>query len=175
MKRKFGKILSAFIAILLLGFILPEPRVMPVVGASSNDWNKDTFWYEPWGSSGVHKGIDIFAAKGTDLVSTNAGLVVYQGSLRKGGNVVVLLGPKWRVHYYAHLDSTKADAFSWVSAGQSIGSVGDSGNAKGKPAHIHYSIVTLIPYLWRVDFDSQGYKKIFYLDSGAYLSDRIKS
>jgi hypothetical protein len=48
--------------VITLGFLLPEKIVMPVVGATVNDWNKDTFWYEPWGSSGVHKGIDIFAS-----------------------------------------------------------------------------------------------------------------
>jgi hypothetical protein len=36
--------------ILGVGFIIPEPRVIPVLGATAADWNKDTFWYEPWGS-----------------------------------------------------------------------------------------------------------------------------
>jgi len=51
-----------------------------------------------------------------------------------------------------------------VNREEIIGSVGTSGNAKGNPAHSHYSIVTLIPYLWRIDNDRQGWKKLFYLN-----------
>jgi hypothetical protein len=47
--------------------------------------------------------------------------------------------------------------------------VGDSGNAKGKPTHLHYSIVTLVPHPWRIDGSPQGWKKMFYLDPTRYL------
>jgi murein DD-endopeptidase MepM/ murein hydrolase activator NlpD len=154
---------------LVVGFLLPEKIVMPVTGATVNDWNKDTFWYEPWGSSGVHKGIDIFANKGTDLVSTTAGIIVFEGDLSKGGKVVIVLGPKWRLHYYAHLESIVIDRFEFVSANQKIGTVGDTGNAKGKPPHVHYSIVTLLPYFWKITTESQGWKKMFFLDPGAFI------
>ena len=158
--------------VITLGFLLPEKIVMPVVGATVNDWNKDTFWYEPWGSSGVHKGIDIFANNGTDLVSTTAGIVVFQGNLSKGGKVILVLGPKWRLHYFAHLESVIVNRFDFVSAGQKIGTVGDSGNAKGKPPHLHYSIVTLAPYLWNITKESQGWKKMFFIDPGKFIQSK---
>ncbi|WP_299195446.1 M23 family metallopeptidase [uncultured Amphritea sp.] len=157
--------------ILGLGFIIPEPKIIPVSGATGADWNKDTFWYEPWGRSGVHKGIDIFAQKGTAVVASSNMLILYRGSLSKGGNVIVGLGPKWRIHYFAHLHDIDHTAGPLLQAGQSIGSVGDSGNARGKPAHLHFSILTLLPRPWAIDTSTQGYKKAFYLNPISYFAD----
>ena len=88
MKKPVISILLVFLVIVCAGLLVPEKLVIPVEGASSNDWNHNTFWYEPWGSSGVHKGIDIFGAKGTPVQSATAGYVIYTGELGKGGNVV---------------------------------------------------------------------------------------
>lgn len=165
-------ILIPLTVMFFVGFIIPEKRVIPVTGATSSDWNKDSFWYEPWGKSGVHKGIDIFASKGTNLVSTSEGIILFQGVLGIGGNVVLALGPKWRLHYYAHLDSIQVKSFSFVSANQKIGTVGDSGNAKGKPPHVHYSVISIVPYLWQATTESQGWKKMFFLDPGHFLQSR---
>jgi len=142
---------------------------MPVKGASANSYNASSFWYYPWGKSVTHKGVDIFAKEGTGVTSSVSGLVLYTGQISMGGNIVVILGPKWRIHYYAHLKEIKASTFSWASKDEVIGSVGTSGNAKGKPPHLHYSIVTLIPYPWRIDSDHQGWKKMFYLNPIDYL------
>lgn len=145
---------------------------MPVAGAEQRDWHPDSFWYEPWGSSGVHKGIDIFANKGTAVTSTTVGVVLYQGEIAKGGKVILVLGPKWRLHYFSHLSSIDVSSFTAVRAGEVIGAVGDSGNAKGKPPHLHYSIVRLIPAPLAIDSSSQGYKKMFYIDPGNYLAGK---
>ncbi|WP_215395941.1 M23 family metallopeptidase [Rheinheimera oceanensis] len=163
-------LLLLILAVLVAGFALPERIKMPVAGATHRDWHPDTFWYEPWGSSGVHKGIDIFAKKGTAVTSTTAGIVLYQGEISKGGKVVLVLGPKWRLHYFSHLNSINITGFTAVSSGEVIGTIGDSGNAKGKPPHLHYSIVRLIPAPWAADGSSQGYKKMFYIDPGNYLT-----
>lgn len=145
---------------------LPEFAKIPVEGASAKDWNANSFWYEPWGTSGVHKGIDIFGKKGTPILSTTYGLVVFTGDLPLGGNVVLALGPKWRLHYYAHLETNSVFISKPLAIGTKIGTLGDSGNAKGKPAHLHYSVITLVPYFWRFDGSAQGWKKIFFLDPG---------
>lgn len=157
-KRKIALLL--FLVILFL----PEPMKIPVQGATPTDWNAKSFWYEPWGASGVHKGIDIFGKKSTPILSSSYGLVVFTGDLKLGGNVVLVLGPKWRLHYYAHLQDIDVFMGQPLSAGKPIGTLGDSGNAKGKPAHLHYSVVTLVPYVWRVDRSAQGWKKMFFLD-----------
>lgn len=158
-----------FLLLIVAGFFVPERLVVPVDGATISDWNKDTYWYEPWGVSGVHKGIDIFAAKGTHVLSATGGVVVFQDSIRLGGNVILVLGPKWRVHYYAHMESTRVSSGDFVSRGEVIGLVGDSGNAAGKPSHLHYVILSPIPYPWLADTGTQGWKKMFYLDPNAKL------
>ena len=155
-------------------FLLPEKLAIPVEGASAQDWNHQTFWHEPWGSSGVHKGIDIFAPAATPVIASTYGLVVFRGNIALGGNVVIVLGPKWRFHYYAHLKDFNVKPGSVVTSSEMIGLVGNSGNAKGKPPHLHYSIITLIPYLWRGDSSTQGWKKIFILNPSEILLQSIK-
>ena len=169
--KKRGKIGLAVLCVLLAGFAIPERTKIPVAGASARDWNRDSFWHEPWGSSGVHKGIDIFGKPGTMVVSATAGIVLYTGRLRKGGNVAVVLGPGWRLHYYAHLKSVEAEMFRHVAAGGRVGTLGDSGNAKGTPPHLHYSILRLIPDPLSMDHSTQGWKKAFYIDPDSYLRD----
>ena len=166
-KTKIG--ITTIACVFLVGFILPENLVVPVLGSSAKDWNHNTFWYEPWGKSGVHKGIDIFSPVGSQVVSSTYGVVIFKGRLELGGNVIIVLGPKWRVHYYAHLKNFNVNLGALVGTSEVIGTVGNSGNAKGKPSHLHYSIVTLFPYIWRWDTSTQGWKKIFFLDPGEKL------
>ena len=170
MKNKKVKYISiVFFSVLALGFLVPEPKAIPVKGASSSDWNKDTFWYEPWGSSGVHKGIDIFAKKNTPVIASTNLFVLYRGSISKGGKIVLAIGPKWRLHYFAHLSNIDSVAGRFVKVGSSLASVGDTGNAKGKQPHLHYSIVSILPMFWKMDRSTQGYKKAFYLNPIEYF------
>lgn len=66
-----------------------------------------------------------------------------------GGNVSIVLGSKWRLHYYAHMLSFSTTTKRLLAKGEVVGAVGNTGNAQGKAPHLHYSIVTLIPYPWR--------------------------
>lgn len=166
MLKKFAAIL---LFIFSLGFLIPEGRVIPVEGATSNDWNKDTFWYEPWGKSGTHKGMDIFAKNGTPVIATTNLVKLYDGHVSMGGNVVIALGPKWRIHYFAHLSDITPSLGFLIPKGTRLGGVGDTGNAKGKQPHLHYSILSLIPLPWHIDTSTQGYKKAFFLNPVEYL------
>lgn len=85
---------------------------MPVEGATKSSYHPNSFWFYPWGKSITHKGVDIFAKNGTNVRSSTYGLVIYTGRLSMGGNVVLVLGPKWRLHYYAHLQEIKTSQFS---------------------------------------------------------------
>ena len=88
-----------------------------------------------------HEGIDIFAARGTPIRATTQGIVSKVGENTLGGRVVVVVGPGSAGHYYAHLeDYADISPNDWVNAGDIIGYVGDSGNAKGTPPHVHYGI-----------------------------------
>lgn len=159
----------ALALMLLAGCLIPESPLIPVKGASSKDWNSQTFWYEPWGASGVHKGIDIFATKNTEVIAPTAMLILYRGDFFQGGNVVVGLGSQWQIHYFAHLAKIEPSAGWLIYPGETLGTVGDTGNAQGKPAHLHYSILSLLPKPWLMDTSTQGYKKAFYQNPIRYL------
>lgn len=171
MKLSYKIIFSFIVCLVVSGLLIPEKMTIPVQGASSKDWNHETFWFEPWGSSGVHKGIDIFGDKGEPVIAATGGVVVFVGRLSKGGNAVAVLGPKWRIHYYSHLDSYSVERGDFVNLGESIGLLGDTGNAAGKQPHLHYSILSLFPMPWLITFESQGWKKMFYLDPHQKLRD----
>lgn len=171
-KRAIRFTLIFFLLILVAGYLLPYSVKNPVVGATPGDWNPKSFWAYPWGRSVVHKGVDIFARKGTNVQAATYGLVISSGSNPVGGNYLIVLGPKWRFHYYAHLQTKLVGRFSLVHQGEIIAKVGDSGNAKGKEPHLHYTIATPIPYPWRFSVGPQGYRKMFYLDPTPYLANR---
>lgn len=167
--KYFKRFLIVLLLIILIGFLMPQRFFMPVKGTNKSSYHPNSFWFYPWGKSVTHKGVDIFVKQGTEVVSSTDGLVVYTGEIKMGGKVVLILGPKWRLHYYAHLDEIKTSLFSWTNAEETIGTVGATGNAKGKPPHLHYSIVTLFPYPWRIDADRQGWKKMFFLNPIDYI------
>ena len=156
---------------ILLGLLLPQKFRMPVEGATRKSYSQKSFWAYPWGKSVTHKGVDIFAKKGTNIYPATSGIVLFKGKKPRGGNVVFILGPKWRIHYYAHLDKIKTRSLSIVSPGTVIGTVGNTGNAVGKPSHLHYTIKTIIPYPWRIDKSIQGKRKMFYLNPIKYLNE----
>jgi len=168
-RKNIRRIILLLAVVFIIGLLLPQNLSMPVEGATENSYNKESFWYYPWGKSVTHKGVDIFAKKGTPVRSSTYGITLITGKKGRGGNGVIVLGPKWRLHYYAHLDVIHAKPLRWVTQKTVIGTVGDTGNAKGKPFHLHYSIGTIAPYLWRIDNSIQGWKKMFYLNPIDYL------
>ena len=159
----------ALLAVLVAPLLIPERGNIPVRGASARDWNRQSFWYEPWGASGVHKGIDIFAPEGKPIVAPVHGIVVFEGRLRLGGNVVAVLGPRWRIHYFAHLQTSRVDAFEFVGKGEMLGTVGTTGNAAGKAPHLHYAVLSLLPRPWQLSFGTQGWKRMFFVDPGSVI------
>ena len=166
---------TGMIILLGIGFLIPQDLRMPVENATRSDYNPESFWYYPWGRSVTHKGVDIFAAEGTSLISSTKGIVLSAGEISRGGKYILVLGPKWRLHYYAHLHSIETRKWSFLSRGELIGKVGTSGNARGKSPHLHYSILTIIPYVWRIDNSRQGWKKMFYLNPITYLDHEENS
>lgn len=121
---------------------MPAPTAlsMPVAGVDARAV-ADTFG-APRGADRSHEGVDIFATRGTDVVSATLGVVssVREGGL--GGRQVWVLGPGGQRHYYAHLDDWAPGlaAGDVVQPGSVLGSVGDTGNARGTPPHLHYGI-----------------------------------
>ena len=98
-------------------------------------------WGSPRSDGRRHEGIDIFAPKGSPVLSTTRGVVTRIGTNALGGQIVGVVGPGLEFHYYAHLD--RFGAFregDLVRSGDVLGYVGDSGNARGTPPHLHYGI-----------------------------------
>jgi murein DD-endopeptidase MepM/ murein hydrolase activator NlpD len=146
--------------------------IQPVVGAGRHDWNPASFWHGNWGASGVHKGIDIFAKTGTPVVAAQSGLVLYTGNISLGGNVALLITPRGWLHYYAHLNRIDARSGRWLAAGAPVGTVGATGDAVGRPAHLHYSVLTLVPRPWDFRLCEQGWKRMFYRNPDRLLEDQ---
>lgn len=118
----------------------PEVLAMPVAGVRAANV-ADTFG-APRGSERTHAGVDIFAPRGTAVSSATRGIVVSVREGGLGGRQVWVLGPARQRHYYAHLDNWApglADGDVLVE-GSLLGSVGDTGNARGTPPHLHYGL-----------------------------------
>lgn len=131
MKTRIKKIFAFQLIMLAIGFLLPQSFRMPANVAARKSFSQDSFWLYPWGESVTHKGVDIFTKRGTSINSSTYGIVLYQGQIRMGGNIVLILGPKWRRHYYAHLDSIKTSILRPVSTDNSTVSLENRQNSSG--------------------------------------------
>ncbi|MGQ0697704.1 MAG: M23 family metallopeptidase [Panacagrimonas sp.] len=119
----------------------PAALPVPVAGVVTRAL-RDT-WGAARSEGRRHQGIDIFAPRGREVVASIEGLVWRTGENRLGGIVVWVMGPGRQLHYYAHLDRIgPVSPGQRVHAGQVLGYVGTSGNARGTPPHLHYGIYT---------------------------------
>jgi peptidoglycan LD-endopeptidase LytH len=119
----------------------PKTLALPIGGVPPGAL-RDT-WGAARSGGRRHQGIDIFAPKGTPVRSTTRGLVFRVGWNKLGGNVVWIFGPGRQTHYYAHLDRFgEFEPGDLVMPGDIVGYVGDTGNARGTPPHLHYGVYT---------------------------------
>lgn len=87
-----------------------------------------------------HEGIDIFAPRGTPVTAVVDG-VAQTDTNGLGGNVVWLRdGRQRRTYYYAHLDRWALEGTATVKAGDVLGYVGNTGNARTTAPHLHFGI-----------------------------------
>ncbi len=132
--------------------------VFPVVGSYTYT---DTFGaYRADMPNHQHEGDDIFAAKGTPVVAVLDGTITGLSTTTIGGNNIHLTDARGDYFYYAHLVrfATGLEQGDHVIAGQTIGYVGNTGDAATTPPHLHFEIhpdgglaVDPTPYLdaWR--------------------------
>ncbi len=94
-------------------------------------------WDEPRSGGRRHRGTDLLAQMGVPLLAIEDGTFERNTVGSLGGLSVYLIGNSGARYYYAHLDEVEVmQEGQRVYAGQQIGTVGDSGNAKGSP-HLH--------------------------------------
>ena len=88
-----------------------------------------------------HQGVDIFAPRGTPALAAADGRVVRVGSNRLGGKTVWLFAEELGLAlYYAHLDRQEVRRGERVRAGEIVGRVGNTGNARNTPPHLHFGV-----------------------------------
>ena len=90
----------------------------------------------------AHQGTDIMAPIGTPLLACERGIVTKMGSDVLGGTKLWLKGESGTYYYFAHLSAFEAGIVenAVVEAGDVVGYVGDTGNARGGAAHLHFEI-----------------------------------
>ena len=87
-----------------------------------------------------HHGIDIFAPRGTPVIAAADGTIRVDTS-NLGGQVIWLRDAAVRRSlYYAHLDGWAVENGAVVKAGDVIGYVGNTGNARTTPPHLHFGV-----------------------------------
>jgi murein DD-endopeptidase MepM/ murein hydrolase activator NlpD len=99
-------------------------------------------WHAPRDGGRLHEGQDIFAPRGTPILSATEGYIANIGENTLGGQTVSVIGAGGRVYYYAHLDSyaPHLSEGDYVTTQTLLGYVGTTGNAAGTPPHLHFGV-----------------------------------
>jgi len=117
-----------------LAFPVPAPA-KPNIGSIWGD-NRDA-------GARHHEGIDIFARFRTPVVAAANGYITGVNENTLGGKVVFMRpSGKDYVLYYAHLDSQIVREGQIVKAGDTLGLMGNTGNARTTATHLHFGIYT---------------------------------
>ena len=107
----------------------------------------------------VHNGVDIFARRHTPVLAPSDAQVRHVGENDLGGNVIWLFDSKRSITlYFAHLQTQDVETGTQVKAGQQIGTIGNTGNARTTPPHLHFGIyargsgpVDPAPYITKIE------------------------
>ena len=141
--------------------IYTQPQYgFPVIGKDNKA--VQSFWGATRsGGKRSHEGVDIFAPRGTPVIAITDGLISSTGNRGLGGKQVWLRdGIFGQSLYYAHLDSITATTGQRVSIGDTLGLVGNTGNAKTTPPHLHFGIynrtgaINPYPYIKQTEIPS---------------------
>ncbi len=88
-----------------------------------------------------HDGVDIFAPRGTPVLAAAPGRAYRVGITNLGGKVVWVRDPLRNARlYYAHLDSQHVRDGDRIEIGDTLGFVGNTGNARTTPPHLHFGL-----------------------------------
>ena len=117
----------------------PGLGLFPVKGRT--DQAIGSFWGNARdGGTRRHEGVDIFAPRGTPAVAAADGYITRTGENKLGGHVVWLADNQGQHLYYAHLDKQLVQPGQRVRAGDTLGLVGNTGNARTTAPHLHFGI-----------------------------------
>jgi hypothetical protein len=152
--------LGALVVVLTLAVVgsahaAKVPQILfPVAGATTyiDDFGQPR-------AGGTHEGNDLMATKKTPVVAVESGTVKFWTTSASAGCMLYLYGASGTMYEYIHLNNdltmkndnkgTCVPGVSYarglkdggkVTAGQEIGFVGDSGDANGIHAHLHFEV-----------------------------------
>jgi murein DD-endopeptidase MepM/ murein hydrolase activator NlpD len=131
--------LSVLQDLLLSKNLLDE--VMPAGRPSNSGWISSKFGTrtDPFtGKPAWHRGVDIAAKEGGDVIAVAAGLVTYAGKRYGYGNLVEITHGNGYVTRYGHNSAIAVKVGETVKKGQKISSVGNTGRSTGP--HIHFEV-----------------------------------
>ena len=112
------------------------PSIWPCNGIISSPYG--VRFHPIFNTKFFHRAIDIANKKNTPIVSTADGIVVFSGWMRGYGNVIAIEhGQKYRT-VYAHLAKSLVQKGEFVTKGQEIGKMGNTGRSTGP--HVHYEL-----------------------------------
>ena len=117
------------------GLVIPVADIAP-------DELSDTFT-DARGQGRVHNAIDIMAPRGVPVLAAAPGHVIRLFESERGGLTIYQLDPDGEtVYYYAHLDAYQPglEAGQTVQRGDTLGTVGDTGNAAPGNTHLHFAM-----------------------------------
>lgn len=124
-----------------------DKLAVPVVGVEPTSLS-DTYSDSRGGGERLHEAIDIMAARGTPVIAAAAGKVEKLFRSDAGGLTIYVRSPDGgTIHYYAHLDSYARGLGEGqqVRQGQSLGTVGSTGNASPEAPHLHFAVIRTSP------------------------------
>lgn len=88
-----------------------------------------------------HEGVDIFAPRGTPALASVNGIITGVGTNSLGGNVAFVADDARHIRlYYAHLDRWHVANGQRVSVGDTVGFIGNTGNARTTGPHLHFGV-----------------------------------
>ncbi|MDR2179365.1 MAG: M23 family metallopeptidase [Synergistaceae bacterium] len=85
-----------------------------------------------------HAGVDLSASSGTRVAASRGGRVIFAGSRKNYGNLVILRHPDDMETRYGHLSAIEVKKGAFVGPGQVLGMVGSTGRSTG--SHLHFEV-----------------------------------
>ncbi len=111
--------------------------IWPVTGRISSIFGLRRFFNEQ--ERRPHSGLDIAAAEGTPIKATASGTVIDSGDFFFSGNLIYLDHGQGLISMYAHMSKLLVKPGDYVTQGQIIGEVGETGRVTGP--HLHFAVM----------------------------------
>jgi len=92
-------------------------------------------------AGGMHRGIDIAAAVGTEVLAARGGEVTYAGALGSAGITVAIRSDGGEyLTSYLHLERATVERGARVATGEQVGTVGTTGRRSAEQPHLHFGV-----------------------------------